>query len=94
MFPLGVAFGFSRALFAADFLPHSVGTRVVCVASFLDCEAAALDFGVVLFEATLAVAMAAEGAEAEEGGEGGRPVQGARWEDDGSVRFSRGFLNI
>lgn len=30
----------------------------------------------------------------ERGGEGGRPIDGVNWEEEGSLRFSRGFLNI
>jgi hypothetical protein len=30
----------------------------------------------------------------ERGGDGGRPVEGARWDDSGRIRFSLGFLNI
>jgi hypothetical protein len=46
--------------------------------------------------AVLGVVFAAMGAYVfeERGGEGGRPVEGARCDDSGSVRFSRGFLNI
>jgi hypothetical protein len=51
-----------------------------------------LAFGVTFFGAVFA-AMAASLFE-ERGGEGGRPVEGARCDDSGKARFSRGFLNI
>jgi hypothetical protein len=51
-----------------------------------------LAFGVAFLGAVFA-AMAAS-LLGERGGEGGRPVEGARWDDSGSARFSRGFLNI
>ena len=51
-----------------------------------------LAFGVACFGAVFA-AMGA-GLFEEWGGEGGRPVEGAKCDDSGNARFSRGFLNI
>jgi hypothetical protein len=46
----------------------------------------------VFFMAVLAAISAS--LDDERGGEGGRPVEGVSRDDSGSVRFSRGFLNI
>jgi hypothetical protein len=48
--------------------------------------------GAAFFAAVLAAMTAS--LDEERGGEGGRPVDGVNRDDSGSVRFSRGFLNI
>lgn len=77
MLPLGVALGLIRALLAAAFLAQSVGTRVVCVASDFFFEEETFELLTLFFGVALAV-MLSQFDEAERGGEGGRPVDGAR----------------
>jgi hypothetical protein len=79
-------------LFAGDFLTQSDPTNVVWLPCPLGSGAVVLALGVAFFAAVFA-AMSATLCE-ERGGEGGRPIDGARCDVSGSVRFSRGFLNI
>jgi hypothetical protein len=94
MLPFGVAFGFDFApLFVDAFFPCSLGIRVVCVfwgsegndftrvEGVLEAALVAISAGIVEFES-------------ERGGEGGRPTEGVNGELEGSLRFSRGFLNM
>lgn len=78
MLPFGVAFGFIRALFAAAFFPQSLGTRVVCFESSFRffCEDTAFGRAMLFFGVAFAVIF--ESVAEARGGEGGRPVEGAR----------------
>jgi hypothetical protein len=94
MLPLGVPSGFALflPLFAADFFAQSLPTSFVCVADFFDGGAAALDFEAAFLGADFAAMLAMR--DGERGGEGARPVEGASRANSGSVRLSRGFLNM
>jgi len=94
MLPLGVPSGFALflPLFAGDFFAQSFPTSFVCVADFFDGGPAVLAFGVPFLGADFAAMPAMR--DEERGGEGARPVENANRADSGSVRLSRGFLNM
>jgi hypothetical protein len=93
MLPFGVPAGFCfLPLFAGDFLTPPDGVRVVWVMAFFGGGAFVLGLGAAFFVAVLAAMFAS--LDDERGGDGGRPVEGVNRDDSGSVRFSRGFLNI
>ena len=93
MLPFGVPAGFCfLPLFADVFLAKSAGVRVVCIGPFFGGGVFVLVLGDAFFGAVL-MAMGAP-LDEERGGEGGRPVDGVNRDVSGSVRFSRGFLNM
>lgn len=92
MLPFGVVFGLFLALLLAAFFAHSAGTSVVCVCFCPFFDEPGLDR---VFDPLVADLAAMRGESVEErGGEGMRPTDGESLDEDGSLRFSRGFRNM